>query len=535
MDNTLPLSSQIATLAIQIAVIIFAAKIFGKAAEKVKIPSVLGELFAGIIIGPYLLGGVGIPLTVFDRGLFPMMHNDGLPVSTMLYSFASFGSIVLLFVSGLETDIKQFLRYSTAGAVIGFSGAFLSFALGAWLGMRMFDVPLLDPRCLFLGILCTATSVGITARILEEKKRIDSPEGTTIMAAAVLDDVIGIIGLATVTGIIGMESDGLLKHSNWGAIGIITLKSITVWLGFTVAGIIFSEKIADFLKIFHPAANYTAAAFAMTLLLAGIFEHSGLAMIVGAYVMGLSLSKSKISNILQRNMNVVYNFFVPVFFVVMGMLTDVRIFLDMRIILYGVIYFLLAAAAKFAGCGAAAYFMDFNLLGAMRIGAGMIPRGEVALIIAGIAASTFVNYNGVRTPIFTAELFGIAIIMTFMTTVIAPLILNFLLDIKRSGLRKEYEDVQKISTSYTLPSEAIREIVLQMILDKFQKNGFRYSFLSKKTGMSFCSNGKAAFIFEKKDDGFVFKADELNTVMIRNVMSQIFEELRSKINAVSDN
>ena len=74
-----------------------------------------------------------------------------------------------------------------------------------------------------------------------------------------------------------------------------------------------------------------------------------------------------------------------------------------------------------------------------------------------------------------------------------------------------------------------------MILDKFQKNGFRYSFLSKKTGMSFCSNGKAAFIFEKKDDGFVFKADELNTVMIRNVMSQIFEELRSKINAVSDN
>ena len=108
MDNTLPLSSQIATLAIQIAVIIFAAKIFGKAAEKVKIPSVLGELFAGIIIGPYLLGGVGIPLTVFDRGLFPMMHNDGLPVSTMLYSFASFGSIVLLFVSGLETDIKQF-------------------------------------------------------------------------------------------------------------------------------------------------------------------------------------------------------------------------------------------------------------------------------------------------------------------------------------------------------------------------------------------------------------------------------------------
>ena len=529
MDNSLPLSSQIATLAIQIAVIIFAAKIFGRLAEKVKIPSVLGELSAGIIIGPYLLGGIAIPLTVFEHGLFPTVGNSNLPVSEMLYAFSVFGSIVLLFISGLETDIKQFLRYSTVGSMVGITGALFSFASGAFFGMKMFEVPLSDPRCLFLGILCTATSVGITARILTEKKRIDSPEGTTILAAAVLDDVLGIIGLAVVVGVIGMESDGLVKSSAWGPIGRIALKSIAIWLGFTAVGIIFSEKIADFLKKFQPANTFSVLAFGMALLLAGIFEHAGLAMIVGAYVMGLSLSKSGISNAILRNTAPLYNFFVPVFFVVMGMMTDIKIFVDMQVILYGIVYSVLAVIAKLAGCALAAYFMEFNLIGSLRIGAGMIPRGEVALIIASIGTGTIVTLNGVKTPVFTPELFGIAVIMTVLTTILSPLLLNLLLEVKKSGLRNEKSNDEKICTSYSMPSDNLREIIFQMMLDKFHKAGFKHSLQLQNGGTTFFSNGQIAFILEKSDDKLVFKANSFNTEIIRCIMTQVFKDLRTNI------
>mgnify|MGYP002166076495 CR=1 FL=1 len=132
----------------------------------------------------------------FEHGFFPLLEGASLPVSVPLYSIATLGSIMLLFMSGLETDLRMFFRYSVVGTVVGLGGVIFSFVFGAVLGMLLLHAPFMDPRCLFLGILSTATSVGITARILSEKKSIDSPEGTTILAAAVIDDVLGIICLA---------------------------------------------------------------------------------------------------------------------------------------------------------------------------------------------------------------------------------------------------------------------------------------------------------------------------------------------------
>ena len=170
-----------------------------------RLPGVLGELIVGMLIGPYALGRFAWPGLGHLFGLAP----GGAAVSPELHAIATFASIVLLFLSGLETDLSAFLRYSVVGTVVGIGGVVFSFYLGAgcaiWFGLAS---GWLDPTALFLGAIATATSVGISARILSERHKMASPEGVTILAAAVFDDVLGIIVLAIVVGMVRAASDG---------------------------------------------------------------------------------------------------------------------------------------------------------------------------------------------------------------------------------------------------------------------------------------------------------------------------------------
>jgi len=156
-------------LVFQIGIILFAVRFGRLLADKIGIPSVLGELLLGVVIGPYALGGIAIP--GFPHGLFPLVEANSIAISTELYSFATVASVILLFFSGLETDIGLFLKYSVAGVVIGLGGVLFSFMIGDLCGVLLLKTSFFDIRCLFLGILSTATSVGITARILSDKKK----------------------------------------------------------------------------------------------------------------------------------------------------------------------------------------------------------------------------------------------------------------------------------------------------------------------------------------------------------------------------
>ena len=149
-----------------------------------------------------------------------------------------------MFSSGLETDLKLFLKYSLSGGIIGFGGVAVSFLLGDIVTMVMLKTSFMDVRCLFLGIMSTATSVGITARILSDRKKMDSPEGVTILAAAVFDDVLGIVLLAVVMGIVSAVSGG--SSLSGQAVALIALKAFSIWLFFTALCIVLSKKIAQF-------------------------------------------------------------------------------------------------------------------------------------------------------------------------------------------------------------------------------------------------------------------------------------------------
>ena len=514
----LPRVEEMMFLVLQIGIIVFAARIGGSIAAALRLPSILGELAAGIVIGPWALGGIGIGGGIFKYGLF---HGAALkainaaadaPAQAMfgtlagghavfdatspaLYGIATLASVILLVLSGLETTLRMFLKNSFVGTLVGLGGVLGSFVLGDWCAVeflpRVFtdvawiqalkEMPLAQamtqPGPLYMGIMSTATSVGITARILSERRKMDSEEGTTIMAGAVIDDVLGLIVLAIGNGIIAANAaakgaDGAAAAGmDWGNIGFVALKAFGVWLGATVVCVLAARQIATVLKNASKSLAVVATlAFGLSLVLAGFFEYMGLAMIIGAYVMGLALSRTDLKHPIQEMLSPVYTFLVPVFFCVMGMMVDVSALCSRPVLVFGAIYTALAVAAKVVGCMVPAMCCGFNLLGGLRIGAGMVPRGEVALIIAGL---------GLSSGYLTQEIFGIGILMTLVTTVVAPPALVALFKPRHRGVRRPRPSMDgSREVRFELPNADVAELMMAKLIREFRNEGFFVTCLS---------------------------------------------------------
>ncbi len=504
----LPRVEEMMFLVFQIGIIIFAAKLGGSLVSIFKLPSILGELGAGILIGPWALGGIGIGDGIFRNGLFngaalkAMNAAASGPASEMfgtiagqgvmfdatspaLYGIATLASIILLFLSGLETNLKMFLKYSFVGSLVGLGGVIFSFLFGdlcavyllpkffpdafGHLATMHIGQAIMQAAPMYMGIMSTATSVGITARILSERKKMDSEEGVTIMAGAVIDDVLGLIVLAIGNGIIGatVAATGTAAAETgvpWGKIGMVAVKAFGVWLGATLIGVLVARKISWLLKLLKSPEAIATLAFGLSMILAGFFEFMGLAMIIGAYVTGLALSRTDLKHMIQETLAPVYTFLVPIFFCVMGMMVDMNALTSKPVLIFGGIYTVLAILAKIIGCALPSWFCGFNFLGGMRIGVGMVPRGEVALIIAGLGLS-----NG----FLSQEIFGIGIMMTLITTVIAPPALVGLFASKRRGVRhpkKSMDDSREIVFEFS--NRQVAEIMQRKLVDEFRHEGF---------------------------------------------------------------
>ena len=431
-------------LLIQLAVILFVAKMAGEIALRfLKIPPVLAELGAGAIIGPYALGALPIP---FFGPLFPLPSGEAvIPVGNELFAIAQIGSIFLLFAIGLETNLRQFLRYAGPATAVAIGGVIIPFVLGA--GATVFfgfagEDGWVSPEALFMGAILTATSVGITARVLAELNKLDSPEGVTILGAAVVDDVLGILVL---TVVVGISATGVVTippaapelapaavaaveepHGfSMQDVGIVAGKALAFWLGLTAIGLLVAPYVEKALNRFRAPGSGLVITVALALLAAGMAEIFGLAFIIGAFSIGLALSNTDLAHRVERELVQVNHIVVPVFFVVMGMLVDVSAMGSALV--FGLVLSVLAAASKVFGSGIPAALTGFNLRGATRVGVGMMPRGEVALIIAGI---------GLANGIIGQALFGVSILMTVLTTILALVFLIPLFRSPESGRRR---------------------------------------------------------------------------------------------------
>ncbi|WP_319757917.1 cation:proton antiporter [uncultured Sphaerochaeta sp.] len=455
------MSEEMMLLVMQLGVILLASKFMGWFfSKKLKQSKVLGELIAGMIIGPFMLGA--IPLGALGP-LFPKVSGT-IPVSVELYGFATIGSIFLLFSSGLETDLPTFIKFSGKASIVGLGGVIVSFFLGA--GITVLLIPsihsIMHPEALFLGTICTATSIGITARILNEKKKISTPEGVTILAAAVLDDVISIILLSIVVGIATVEQNG--GTIAWQTIGAVGGKAIGFWALCMVVGIVIAPHITRSLKRLNSLELIAEITFGLALLLAGLSEMVGLAMIIGAYIMGLALSQTDVSFEISERINAVSDYFVSMFFAVMGMMVDFSMIKP--ILGFGLIFASIAFIGKLLGCGLPALFAGFNLRGAFRIGAGMLPRGEVTLIVAGI---------GLATGAIGEDMFGVAVVTMLLASVAAPPMVVFAFKGGASGYRNSLEHLEEediVTIELEFPTERAADFVRHSIIEGFRSEGF---------------------------------------------------------------
>ena len=448
---------------LQLAVILLFAKIFGELFERMGQSSVLGELIAGMVIGPYALGSLNLP---FFGQLFPIAEQAGghvsvLPVSPELYVFAQIGAVLLLFLVGLETDAKMFAKYGLKALGIAIGGVILPFFLGAWATVMFgFAASLFAPTAMFMGAIMVATSVGITARVLSDIHKLDTSEGVSILAAAVIDDVLGILVLALV---LSMAATG--GEVSLGQLGLIAVKAIGFLGVVSLLGWLFAKKLSTFLLKLQ-GKTYLAVAAAICFLIASLAEHFGLAMIIGAYLTGIILSVTKIGHELEEKLAWAAHLIVPVFFAVMGMLVDFKAMLAGLV--FGLVITLFAILGKIIGCGLPAIFSGFNFLGSLRIGFGMLPRGEVALIVAGV---------GLAAGIINQEIFGVSIMMTIVTTLMAPIILVPLFKKAGSGLRSQ-ETASTAKQTLIEPyfiwsaSEAALDIFQDNLVEALKSSGY---------------------------------------------------------------
>jgi Kef-type K+ transport system membrane component KefB len=381
-----------------LATFLIAAKVGGIFAAKIKQPAVFGELLAGIIIGPSVAGWIAGQLG------WAAPISSGSPAGEVVSILGDIGIVLLLFLAGLSIDVDEFKAEGRASIIVAASGVIMAFILGfvvatlyGWTSMQ----------AAFVGAVLTATSVGITVRTLIDINRLHTKIGMTILGAAVIDDVFGIVILSILSG---------LAFGTISALGVVETVALIV-LFFTVV-IYIGFKAAP--KLFTwvsrlPAEEITlAVALALVFLIGALAEQVRIATITGAFIAGLILSKTPVVGTLKDKISIIgYGLFIPLFFVEMGVRTDVSALAGagvLAIALVGVAIF-----DKVAGCGIGALLSGFSFRDSLRIGVGMMPRAEVALVVAAI---------GIKAGIVTPALFSITVAIVLFTSLITPIMVK---------------------------------------------------------------------------------------------------------------
>jgi Kef-type K+ transport system membrane component KefB len=372
-----------ADILLAIAFVLLAGKIASEAGQKLGLPSAVGKIGIGLVIGPAILGFV---------------HE-----TSTLETFSTIGVIVLMFLAGMETDMDTMKKVSGGAFAVAIGGVILPFLGGLGIGYA-FDSP--GHETLFLAAILTATSVSISAQTLKELGLLRSREGTTILAAAVIDDIMGVVVLAFV---FSMTGDGDPA---------IAIAKMAVFLPVSfIGGYLLTQPVARQVEERLSTEAQLSIAISAALAYAWAAERiGGVAAVTGAYMAGLLLSRTRLVHTVMQGLNwIAYSFFVPLFFVGIGFKADfgsLAVAPGLAAALLGV-----SVAGKVIGCYLPARLGGFSHRQALLIGTGMMSRGEIALVIAaaGLAA------GAVGDTVFSAS-----ILMTLVTTIVTPFALKLI-------------------------------------------------------------------------------------------------------------
>lgn len=367
-------------LVVQLLIILVCTKLAGDVTAKLGQPAVLGKLIIGIVIGPALLGWI----------------NNG----DLLKEMAEIGVLLLMFIAGLETDIEELRKNWKSAFAVAIGGIILPFigGYGAAMGFG-----LSSDRSLFMGLLLCATSVSISVQTLKDLNQLSTREGSTILGAAVVDDVLVVILLAFMMSLLGSGEEQ-------ASLGIIIAKKVLFFVGAGIFGIFAVPWVMKWFAPLRVTEALISGALIVCFLFSYVAEILGVAGIIGAFAAGISISQTPYKQDVEHRLEpIAYAIFVPIFFVSVGL--DVRFEGMGSQVGFIVVFTIVAIVTKLLGSGLGARLTGFQWRSAIGIGSGMVSRGEVALIIAT---------TGLASELLDPAYFTPVVIVVILTTLVTP-------------------------------------------------------------------------------------------------------------------
>ncbi len=394
---------------IGIGILLFAAKLMAELFLRLKLPIVLGELLAGMIVGPFALGQ-----------FFILDGKQLLHINDEIKILGEMGAIVILFMAGLEMTPKEFLKGGKASFTVGTLGVVVPFFAG-FVIFGLFGFEALES--MLIATALTATSIAISIQVLSEFGKLKAPEARLIIGAAVVDDILAIAVLSVVISITG--SDAGIESINITDVVVTILQVLGFFAIMLIVAVIVIPKVIT-PRLWKAKGSVEGIATASFFGAAALAGSIGLSPIVGAFAVGMALSTTKVFEKVENYIGKIGLIFAPLFFAIIGAQVDLRA-VDLNILMISGVIIAVAIVTKLLGCGLPAMLFLKSKAQGMRVGIGMISRGEVGLIVAGV---------GVTAGVLTSEVYSTIVIMVAVTTIITPI-----------WLKMEYRKEQKSGSS----------------------------------------------------------------------------------------
>ena len=379
---------------IGVGLLLFTAKIMAELFVRLKLPIVLGELLAGMIIGPFALGGL------------PLINGEPLlTIGSEIRVLGEIGAIVILFIAGLEMTPREFIKGGNASFTVGTFGVVIPFFAGLVV-FQMFGFDAL--QSMMIATALTATSIAISVQVLSEFGKMRTPEARLIISAAVVDDILAIAILSVVSSL--ATGEGGIDQIDITDVTITILKVLGFFAVMLIVSVVLMPKIVSprFWRAKGSIEGVATASFFGAAALAGAI---GLSPIVGAFAVGMALSTSQVLDKIENYAHKIGLIFAPLFFAIIGAQVDFRA-VNLEIMMLSGIIIVIAVVTKYFGCGLPAWLFLKNKRQGMRVGIGMISRGEVGLIVAGV---------GISSGVLTSDVYSTIVIMVVATTIITPI------------------------------------------------------------------------------------------------------------------
>ncbi|HEX7209190.1 MAG TPA: cation:proton antiporter [Nitrososphaeraceae archaeon] len=393
-------------IVISLAVLLFSAKLLAELFHRIKMPVVLGELLAGIIVGPFALGGLpifnGEPLVILDE---TVKH------------IGEIAAIVILFIAGLEITPREFLKGGAASFTVGSLGVIVPFFVGFYVFLA-YGLEAIES--MLVATALTATSIAITIQVLTELGKMQTKEARLILGAAIIDDILAIAVLSVVTTMVqtGDTSPEIMD------ITFLILKVLGLFAVLLIGSVLLIPRILHIERLWRSEGSMEGVTTAAFFGAAGLAAFVGLSPIVGSFSVGMAVASTRVIKQVEEYVSKLGIIFAPLFFAIIGAQVDLR-GVNIEVLYLSGIIIAIAVGTKLVGCGLPALIFLKNKGKAMKVGIGMVSRGEVGLIVAGV---------GVSTGALSADIYTTVIIMVALTTIITPIWLKIAYQKEENGM-----------------------------------------------------------------------------------------------------